>query len=105
MCWIYGAVVITQYNVLAEGRFFGTTGNRDNLGRLGINGPLYNLLSPYKGTHKVCSIYWVYNLYKCFIKLYQKSEVLLMHVRGGICSAGFYSGDCGVTLLYHFDRK
>ena len=38
----------------------------------GKNGPLYGLLSPYKGSHKNSSIYWVYDLYKGFIKLYQK---------------------------------
>ena len=50
----------------------------ETLRTLGKKGPLYNLLSPYKGAHKICSIYWVYDLYKCFIKPYQKSEVSLM---------------------------
>jgi hypothetical protein len=53
-----------QYNVLAEGRFFVTTGKRENLGRLlGIN----DLVRLYKSVHKISSIYWVYNLCKGFI--------------------------------------
>jgi len=45
---------------------------------LGKNGPLYSLLSAYKGAHKISSIYWVYGLYKGFIKLYQKLSISLM---------------------------
>jgi hypothetical protein len=47
---------------------------------LGKNGPLYSLLSAYKGAHKISSIYWVYGLYKGFIKLYQKLSISLMTV-------------------------
>ena len=47
---------------------------------LGKNGPLYSLLSAYKGAHKISSIYWVYGLYKGFIKLYQKLSISLMDV-------------------------
>jgi len=48
---------------------------------LGKNGPLYSLLSAYKGAHKISSIYWVYGLYKGFIKLYQKLSISLMSTR------------------------
>ena len=47
---------------------------------LGKNGPLYSLLSAYKGAHKISSIYWVYGLYKGFIKLYQKLSISLMSI-------------------------
>ena len=47
---------------------------------LGKNGPLYSLLSAYKGAHKISSIYWVYGLYKGFIKLYQKLSISLMPI-------------------------
>lgn len=55
---------------------------------LGKNGPLYSLLSPYKGAHKISSIYWVYGLYKGFIKLYQKLSISLMTPVRGMWNRG-----------------
>jgi len=56
-----------------------TTRKRDNLGRLWDREvPLYNLVSCYKSSHKISSVYCVYELCKGFIKVYQKSEVSLM---------------------------
>jgi hypothetical protein len=79
MLYLWCYCVIMQCNVLAEGRFFLTTGKKDNLGRLWDREvPLYNLVSCYKSAHKISSVCCVYELCKGFIKLYQKSEVSLI---------------------------
>jgi hypothetical protein len=72
---------------------------------LGKNGPLYSLLSAYKGAHKISSIYWVYGLYKGFIKLYQKLSISLMHMSRLLIYTSYSASYTVLTQTTTFSKR